>query len=128
MLKYYLKEMRVHHYIKNLLVFVPLICSGQILDPEKLLPSFFAFLSFCFISSAVYFINDIRDAEKDRNHPTKCNRPIAAGKISVRSAVIFTIVLILLAVLFNCLCFHPFSTALLAVYFLLNLGNGFCVP
>ena len=113
MLKYYLKEMRVHHYIKNLLVFVPLICSGQILDPDKLLPSFYAFLSFCFISSAVYFINDIRDAEKDRNHPTKCNRPIAAGQISVRSAV---------AVLFNCLCFHPLSTALLAVYFLLNLG------
>ena len=122
MLKYYLKEMRVHHYIKNLLVFVPLICSGQILDPDKLLPSFYAFLSFCFISSAVYFINDIRDAEKDRNHPTKCNRPIAAGQISVRSAVIFTVVLILLAVLFNCLCFHPLSTALLAVYFLLNLG------
>ena len=122
MLKYYLKEMRVHHYIKNLLVFVPLICSGQILDPDKLLPSFYAFLSFCFISSAVYFINDIRDAEKDRNHPTKCNRPIAAGQISVRSAVILTVVLILLAVLFNCLCFHPLSTALLAVYFLLNLG------
>jgi 4-hydroxybenzoate polyprenyltransferase len=122
MLKYYLKEMRVHHYIKNLLVFVPLICSGQILDPDKLLPSFYAFLSFCFISSAVYFINDIRDAEKDRNHPTKCNRPIAAGQISVRSAVIFTVFLILLAVLFNCLCFHPLSTALLAVYFLLNLG------
>lgn len=122
MLKYYLKEMRVHHYIKNLLVFVPLICSGQILDPDKLLPSIYAFLSFCFISSAVYFINDIRDAEKDRNHPTKCNRPIAAGQISVRSAVIFTVVLILLAVLFNCLCFHPLSTALLAVYFLLNLG------
>ena len=122
MLKYYLKEMRVHHYIKNLLVFVPLICSGQILDPDKLLPSFYAFLSFCFISSAVYFINDIRDAEKDRNHPTKCNRPIAAGQISVRSAVIITVVLILLAVLFNCLCFHPLSTALLAVYFLLNLG------
>ena len=122
MLKYYLKEMRVHHYIKNLLVFVPLICSGQILDPDKLLPSFYAFLSFCFISSAIYFINDIRDVEKDRNHPTKRNRPIAAGQIPIRSAVVCTVVLILLGVLFNCLCFHPLSTVLLAVYFLLNLG------
>ena len=54
-MKYYLKEMRVHHYIKNLLVFVPLLCSGQFLNPEKLLPSVYAFFSFCFVSSAVYF-------------------------------------------------------------------------
>ena len=119
---YYLQEMRVHHYIKNLLVFVPLVCSGQFLNPDKLLPSVYAFFSFCFISSAVYFINDLRDAEKDRNHPTKRNRPIAAGLISVRGAVVCTAALILLAILFNCLCFRPFATALLLVYFLLNLG------
>jgi len=124
-MKYYLQEMRVHHYIKNLLVFAPLVCSGQFLDPDKLLPSIYAFLSFCFISSAVYFINDIRDVEKDRNHPTKRNRPIAAGKISVRAATSFTIILIALAILFNCLCFHPFATGLLVLYFLLNLGYSF---
>ena len=124
-MKYYLQEMRVHHYIKNLLVFAPLVCSGQFLDPDKLLPSIYAFLSFCFISSAVYFINDIRDIEKDRNHPTKCNRPIAAGQISVRAATCFTIVLIALAFLFNCLCVRPFATVLLVLYFLLNLGYSF---
>ena len=124
-MKYYLQEMRVHHYIKNLLVFAPLVCSGQFLDPDKLIPSIYAFLSFCFISSAVYFINDIRDIEKDRNHPTKCNRPIAAGQISVRAATCFTIVLIALAILFNCLCFRPFATVLLVLYFLLNLGYSF---
>ena len=70
-MKEYLKEMRVHHYIKNLLVFIPLVCSGHILDSDKLLPSVYAFFSFCFLSSAIYFINDIRDVEKDRNHPTK---------------------------------------------------------
>ena len=124
-MKYYLQEMRVHHYIKNLLVFAPLVCSGQFLNPDKLLPSIYAFLSFCFISSAVYFINDIRDIEKDRNHPTKCNRPIAAGHISVRAATCFTLALIVLAILFNCLCFHPFATVLLVLYFLLNLGYSF---
>ena len=124
-MKYYLQEMRVHHYIKNLLVFAPLLCSGQFLEPAKLLPSVYAFFSFCFISSAVYFINDIRDADKDRNHPTKRNRPIAAGIISVRSAIVCTIVLILLAALFNCLCFRLFSTVLLLLYFLLNLGYSF---
>lgn len=124
-MKYFLQEMRVHHYIKNLLVFAPLVCSGQFLNPDKLLPSVYAFLSFCFISSAVYFINDIRDIEKDRNHPTKCNRPIAAGHISVRAATCFTLALIALAILFNCLCFRPFATVLLVLYFLLNLGYSF---
>ena len=124
-MKYYLKEMRVHHYIKNLLVFVPLACSGQLLDPGKTGPSVCAFLSFCFISSAVYFINDIRDVEKDRNHPTKRNRPIAAGQIPIRTAAVCACALILLAAVFNCLCFHVFSTALLVLYFLLNLAYSF---
>ena len=62
------------------LVFVPLVCSGRFTDPDRLFHSVFAFLSFCFISSAVYIINDIRDIEKDRNHPAKRNRPIAAGR------------------------------------------------
>lgn len=124
-MKEYLKEMRVHHYIKNLLVFIPLVCSGHILDSDKLFPSVYAFFSFCFLSSAIYFINDIRDVEKDRNHPTKCNRPIAAGKIPIRSAIICAVALILLAILFNSLCFNPFATVLLMLYFLLNLGYSF---
>ena len=124
-MKYYLKEMRVHHYIKNLLVFIPLVCSGQILDPDKLLPSVYAFLSFCFISSAVYFINEIRDVEKDRNHPTKRNRPIAAGQISIRAAGCCAAILILLAAVFNCLCFRVSSSILLLLYLLLNLAYSF---
>ena len=124
-MKHYLKEMRVHHYIKNLLVFVPLVCSGKVLVTDKLAASVYAFLSFCFISSAVYFINDIRDVEKDRNHPTKRNRPIAAGQISIPSATAFAAVLILLGIVFNSLCFHPFSSILLLLYLLLNLGYSF---
>lgn len=121
-MKDYLKEMRVHHYMKNLLVFTPLICSGQLTDPGKLVPSVYAFLSFCFLSSAIYFINDLRDREKDRNHPTKRNRPIASGKITPGAAAACAGVLIALAAVFNCLCFRPAATGLLALYFLLNLG------
>lgn len=124
-MKYYLKEMRVHHYIKNLLVFVPLACSGQFFNPDKLTSSVYAFLSFCFISSAIYYINDIRDIEKDRNHPTKCNRPIAAGKISIKSAIVFTIFLIMLAATFNALCFNSYSSLLILLYFAINLGYSF---
>ena len=87
MLKYLLKEMRVHHYVKNLLVFAALVCSGKLFDSEKLMPATLIFAAFCFTSSIVYMINDIKDVEKDRNHPTKCKRPIAAGNISIRLSV-----------------------------------------
>ena len=124
-MKYFIKEMRVHHYIKNLLVFVPLACSGQLFNLDKLLSSIYAFLSFCFISSAIYFINDIRDIDKDRNHPIKCKRPIAAGQISIKSAVVFTVFLIIFAIAFNVLCFNIFSSLLLLLYFAINLGYSF---
>ncbi|MBQ7595220.1 MAG: decaprenyl-phosphate phosphoribosyltransferase [Clostridia bacterium] len=123
--KYYIKEMRVHHYLKNLLVLIPLACSGQFFNPEKLIPSIYAFLSFSFLSSAVYFINDIRDIEKDRNHPTKCSRPIAAGQISVKSAIVFTVILVAAAAAFNMLCFNIYSSLLLLIYFAINLGYSF---
>ena len=123
--KYYIKEMRVHHYIKNLLVFVPLACSGQLFHSGKLIASIYAFLSFCFISSSIYFINDIRDIEKDRNHPAKCNRPIAAGKIPIRSSIVFTVFLIAIAIVFNAFCFNIYSSLLLLLYFTINLGYSF---
>ncbi len=124
-IKYYLKEMRVHHYIKNLLVFLPLACSGQLFDTGKILMAIYAFLSFCFISSAVYFINDLKDIEKDRKHPTKCNRPIASGKIGIKGAVAFTVLIFVAAFSFNVLCMNVWSTALLLGYFVLNVGYSF---
>ena len=123
--KYYLKEMRIHHYIKNLLVFAPVVCSGNILNPGKLMPSVFAFISFCLMSSAVYFINDIKDVEKDRLHPTKCKRPIASGNISIKSAVAFTVILILAAVGMMILCRSLYSLIFLLVYFIINLAYSF---
>ena len=121
-IKYYIREMRIHHYIKNLLVFVPLACSGQLFDTAKLLSSLWIFLSFCFIASAVYFINDIRDIDIDRKHPTKSKRPIAAGQISIKSAIIFTAVLIAASIAFCILCFNILALILLLLYFVLNLG------
>jgi len=65
-MKKYLKLLRVHHYIKNLLVFAALGCSGKLFDFHKLTATAVAFLAFCAISSVVYIINDIRDKEKDK--------------------------------------------------------------
>lgn len=124
-MKDYLKLMRVHHYIKNLLVFAVLVCSGQLFDPGKLSVGAAAFAVFCMVSSAVYIINDICDREKDRRHPTKCNRPIAAGRVSVRGAAILAGVLLGVAGVFSAIAFRLVPTLLLALYIVLNLAYSF---
>ena len=77
------------------------------------------------VSSVVYIINDIRDVEKDRRHPTKCKRPIAAGTVSIRNAWILAAVVALVAAACNLLTFHPMATALLVLYLGLNLAYSF---
>lgn len=124
-MKHYLKLMRPHHYIKNFLVFAALVCSGQLFDFEKLAAGMAGFAAFCFVSSVVYIINDIRDQEKDRKHPTKCHRPIAAGTVSVKGAWALAAALLLIAVVCNGVSFHPTATSLLALYLVLNLAYSF---
>lgn len=124
-MKYYLKLLRVHHYIKNFLVFAALVCSGQLFHIKKLTAGVSAFLAFCMISSVVYIINDIRDREKDRKHPTKCKRPLAAGMVSVTNAWKLAAVLLVLAMVCNGFIFNPSSTLLLLLYLVLNLAYSF---
>jgi len=122
MLKYLLKEMRVHHYIKNLLVYMALACSGKIFELEKLIPTSLIFLAFCSTSSIVYMLNDIKDVEKDRKHPIKCNRPIAAGKISVNIAIITCAFLFVFAVAFCFMSKSIIASELLLLYLCLNVA------
>lgn len=122
MVKYLLKEMRVHHYIKNLLVYMALACSGEIFKIEKLIPSSLIFVAFCFTSSIVYIINDIKDVEKDRKHPTKCNRPIAAGKISIKCAVYVCVILFVFASLCCLKSRCLIASVLLFLYLCLNIA------
>lgn len=124
-MKAYFKLMRVHHYMKNFLVFAALACSGQIFNLEKLFDCFLGFLSFCFVSSIVYIINDIRDVDKDKQHPTKCNRPIASGKVSLKEAWVLVVILLLLASVCNGLVFGVYSSLVIVLYLLLNLGYSF---
>ena len=125
-MKQYLKLMRVHHYIKNALIFAPLVFSGDFFRGEMLWKAGLAFVAFCFLSSAVYVVNDIRDVEKDRLHPTKCRRPIASGAVSVRSAWGLMSLLLVLAGLCHALSGGGLLSALLpVVYFALNLAYSF---
>ena len=91
-MKKYLKLMRVHHYMKNCLVFLPLIFSQKI-TVGNILITLLGFFAFSISSSIIYVINDICDIEKDKNHPVKKNRPLASGEISINNAIIFDILL-----------------------------------
>ncbi len=124
-MKEYIRLMRVPHFVKNLLVFAALACSGQLFNPRKFLSAFLGFAAFCAVSSAIYIINDIKDVEKDRCHPTKCKRPIAAGTVSVRNAGVLAIILLSAAALCSRPVFSVRSAAVLTLYLVLNLGYSF---
>ena len=96
-MKKYLYLMRVHHYIKNILIFMPLIFSGNLTDRRKFTATLLGMIAFSLVTSAVYIINDIRDAEKDRMHPTKKNRPIASGAVTPFHAVVLMVFILIAA-------------------------------
>ncbi len=133
-IKEYIKLIRVKHYFKNVLIFLPLIFSGNIFNIEKLIISIIGFIAFSFVASVVYIINDIRDIENDRKHPIKRKRPLPAGTVSQKEAIILAIVMLLIAYLLNTIIFVTcnmtiqnlvMSMILLSLYILLNIAYSF---
>ncbi len=76
-----LSLLRVKQWIKNIFVFVAAFF-GKAINEANLIDLLIAFIAFCFISSAIYILNDYRDIEYDRVHPQKSKRPLASGKVS----------------------------------------------
>jgi len=85
--KIWMRALRVHQWLKNLLVFLPLLGAHRWLDSEAITNSALAFLSFSLCASAVYLLNDLLDLESDRRHPRKKSRPFAAGTLSIPSGI-----------------------------------------
>ncbi len=86
-LKVCILAMRPHHWAKNVLLFVPMVLAHDF-RLVSLLHAGAAFAAFCFCASAIYLINDIRDIDADRRHPTKRLRPIAAGELSLPRGIL----------------------------------------
>ncbi len=105
-LRYVLRSMRPRQWTKNVIVFLALVFSinedWEPGDPSSWGPllgwSLLAFVFFCLISSADYLVNDVRDRESDRQHPTKSRRPIAAGQLSPRAAAMWAMALAAVAI------------------------------
>lgn len=96
-MKEILNLLRIKHYIKNILIFMPLFFSGELLDGNLWKKSIVGFTAFCFVTSVVYIVNDIKDLEKDKRHTVKRNRPIASGKITKGTAKIIALILLVTA-------------------------------
>ena len=77
------KMLRVHQWLKNVLIAVPLVLAHKYFNPEMLVPAILAFISFSAAASAIYIVNDFFDLALDRAHPTKRERPFASGKLSI---------------------------------------------
>ena len=82
-LKTYIKMLRVHQWLKNSLIAVPMVLSHEYFNPNMIWECLLAFLSFSAVASAIYIVNDFFDLALDRKHPTKRNRPFASGALSI---------------------------------------------
>jgi decaprenyl-phosphate phosphoribosyltransferase len=91
----YIKALRPKQWPKNLLVFAAPGAAAIVNDRGPLARSLGAFAAFCCVSSATYLLNDSRDVESDRLHPTKRNRPIAAGLVKVSTAMALAVALVI---------------------------------
>ena len=120
----YLRLIRVHQWIKNIFVFVPLLFSQHLFDLYYFLDALSAFIVFCFASSAIYVINDIVDIEADRAHPVKKNRPLPSGQIPVNRAVI-TASIILVIVFWLVMYFNNEFILLVIGFVVLNVLYSF---
>jgi 4-hydroxybenzoate polyprenyltransferase len=93
---------RPRQWSKNLVCFAALVFADRLNIPAAVLQATLGFLSFCFASSAVYVYNDIHDRNQDRAHPIKRRRPIAAGRLSVRSALVEATILVMASAALSC--------------------------
>jgi len=119
-----LRLMRPSHWLKNFFVFIPLIYARALFNPPQLLDSVIAFAAFCLASSGIYVMNDVVDRQADGEHPEKRNRPIASGRISIRSASVQSALLFAAAALLMALL--PWrASVLLGLYIVLNVGYSF---
>jgi 4-hydroxybenzoate polyprenyltransferase/phosphoserine phosphatase len=96
-LSVWLRALRVQQWLKNLLLFVPLLTAFSFFEINKLIAIGVAFFAFCFAASASYVINDLWDLENDRAHPRKRFRPFASGRLPILNGLVVAAGVLILA-------------------------------
>ncbi len=116
--------MRLHQYIKNLFIFLPLFFALKITDFEFFTRTVVAFVAFSLTASAIYILNDYQDIEEDRAHPKKRYRPLASGSISRTQAIIMMVGLIVVGFSLMALLSWQ-AVGILTLYVVINIAYSF---
>ena len=120
----YLSLFRVKHYVKNFLIFLPLIFFDNFFDVNLLKDFLITFISFCLMSSAVYILNDLFDLNSDKLHIIKKKRVLPSGKVSLKLSRILMFILALFSFLLS-LKVDLVMSLILILYFILNVFYSF---
>jgi decaprenyl-phosphate phosphoribosyltransferase len=126
-----LRALRPRQWLKNLLVFAAPVAAGVIQEGEVVLKTSSAFVAFCLASSATYLMNDLRDVELDRRHPTKQHRPVASGAVPVGLGWGLAVALATVALVLAFVTAVPLGTTIagyLALTTVYNLGLKHVAP
>jgi len=122
-MKKYLQLIRIKHWIKNILIFIPMLC-GKALNFNNLYVTILGFLAFSFGASFIYIINDIKDIERDKLHERKKNRPLASGLVKKEVASGIAICMLLISLSLNCFLTGSMlnmASYLLLIYIIINI-------
>ena len=117
-----LKAMRLHQWLKNLLVFVPLMAAHQYADASRDMLALMAFVIFSLTASSVYLLNDLVDVQDDRHHARKRHRPFASGALGLIMGWAAWPALLLVAVVLSALLMPVLFSVTLGIYFVLTLA------
>ena len=121
-----IKALRPHQWVKNLLIFVPLVLAHQVRDVKRDIAVLFAFWAFSLSASAIYILNDLLDLEADRKHTRKRNRPFAAGRLSVPAGIVLALSLLIGAFLI-CIAEPLRFTQVLFLYLIVTTAYSFWI-
>lgn len=119
--KFWLKALRLHQWVKNILVFAPLLAAHRLSELTALSHAVIAFLAFGLCASGVYLLNDMMDLEVDRAHPRKRKRPFAAGRLPLAYGFVAAPFLTIAGFALS-LAASPQFTLVLLAYYLMTLG------
>ena len=124
-LRTYTKALRVHQWLKNILVFIPMFLAHQISQPDLWANGLLAFISFSLCASSVYLLNDLLDLPADRHHPRKRLRPFASGDLSMIHGIVLIPILLLCAFTIAALWLPTAFLIVLGSYYLLTVSYSF---
>ena len=123
-MKNIIKLIRLHQYVKNLFIFLPIFFAGSISNIELLVNSIVAFIAFSISASSIYILNDYLDIKEDSLHPIKKHRPLASGNISKKNAILLMSILFVIGISMMAILSKQ-AFVVLVTYIVLNIAYSF---